>query len=278
MPVGGCGGAGFFALINENSSSLLSLKEIGISNKGSKIYFIDNKNDQLVNYSYQFYVKNSNSPASIEDFIDGLGLVFWRDNFNNIIPYVNSEFTPPMECAKPVIYLYPEEEINVKVKVGAEITKSEPQYTKFWEVIARPDGQLFINNNYYPYLFWEGLGFGFYPKIDKGIVVEREKVEETVRSQLSFIGLNKNEINDFLEFWLPLMPEDKFIRLSWLQNEEMAELAPLIIDPQPKSIIRVFLDFQGLDEFANLPSQELKKIKRDGFTVVEWGGLKKISL
>jgi hypothetical protein len=117
------------------------------------------------------------------------------------------------------------------------------------------------------------LGFGSYPAINEGTIVESSKVKSTIESQLTYIGLNKTEISDFLEFWMPKMPSKKFVRLTWLQNKEMDKLAPLSISPKPDNIIRVFLDFEGLDSSIAIKSQNLIRGERNGFTAVEWGGL-----
>jgi len=70
------------------------------------------------------------------------------------------------------------------------------------------------------------------------------------------------------------MPATPYIRLSWLGTEEMNQLAPLHIFPKPNTLIRIFLDFAGQNTpEANIKPQNLSGISREGFTVVEWGGL-----
>src|SRR5690554_1931397 len=61
---------------------------------------------------------------------------------------------------KPVIYLYPEDEkvVTVKLQYDGELICTYPEYKDGWEVITKPDGTL-INiedNMEYSYLFWEG--------------------------------------------------------------------------------------------------------------------------
>jgi hypothetical protein len=87
------------------------------------------------------------------------------------------------------------------------------------------------------------------------------------------MGLNSKEIADFIEFWLPKMPTTPFVRLTWLTTEEMNILAPLQVSPRPDSVIRVFLDFAGLEKETAITPQVLPKYDRKGFTLVEWGGL-----
>ena len=48
---------------------------------------------------------------------------------------------------------------------------------------------------------------------------------------------------------------------------------PLIIEPKPDNIIRVMMIYKPLNEFILVKEQKLDEVsKRNGFTVVEWGG------
>ena len=64
------------------------------------------------------------------------------------------------ECsAKPVIYLYPEQETTVSVSLdyAGTLTATYPAYEDGWRVTAEPDGTLYDENgDEYSYLFWEG--------------------------------------------------------------------------------------------------------------------------
>ncbi|EKD22879.1 MAG: hypothetical protein ACD_83C00217G0001 [uncultured bacterium] len=172
-----------------------------------------------------------------------------------------------------MIYLYPEKTTDVLVKVGADITVSEPKYGDGWQVTADPSGQLRVDGNSYDSLFWEGQGKGEYPVINSGFVVETKNIELTLKSHLTQLGLNSKESADFMAFWLPKMPTTKYTRLTWFGTRQMDKLAPLTVSPKPNTSIRIFLDYQGLDKPINLPEQKLSAPKRTGFTLVEWGGL-----
>ncbi|OGZ68676.1 MAG: hypothetical protein A3D44_03940 [Candidatus Staskawiczbacteria bacterium RIFCSPHIGHO2_02_FULL_42_22] len=178
------------------------------------------------------------------------------------------------ECGKPVIYLYPIKPINVTVKVGANITVSEPEYNNGWQVLANPDGTLKTGDgNTYESLFWEGIGYGVYPSITEGFVVAQSELQSTIVLQLKQLGLNDKESADFLEFWLPKMPNTPYVRLTWFTASQLDQLAPLVVWPRPDTTIRIFLDFQGLEKQIPLPQQHLTALSRNGFTMVEWGGL-----
>ena len=56
------------------------------------------------------------------------------------------------------------------------------------------------------------------------------------------------------------------------QEELYTENAVLDITPKPDSMLRIFMAFKALDEYIEVPEQDLKTFERKGFTVVEWGG------
>lgn len=246
------------------------------SSGSSKVYSISNSRNKLVKFAYEIY-KNDQAEGkiSIEEFAKSFPILTWKDAYGDTILYLNSKFTPNTECGKPVVYLYPQNKTSFEVKIGADVTVSEPLYGGSWRGVASSDGTLAVAGQNYKSLFWEGKGWGLYPKIDFGRIVERKSVEKEIRSDLSTIGLVNDEIDDFMEFWLPKMPQTKYVRLSWLTNNQLDELAPLKIKPKPDSVIRAFLDFSGLENRVELKPQTLPSFSREGFAAVEWGGLLK---
>lgn len=48
--------------------------------------------------------------------------------------------------------------------------------------------------------------------------------------------------------------------------------ALLSITPEPDSILRVFMVYKPLDQYAEIEEQILPGFERKGFAVVEWGG------
>jgi hypothetical protein len=61
--------------------------------------------------------------------------------------------------------------------------------------------------------------------------------------------------------------------VTFLSKRYIDELAPLTIDPKPDTVIRVLMDYRGLDSFQNVPELRIKTPERTGFTAVEWGGM-----
>lgn len=241
---------------------------------GDKVYTIEDEENKLVKFAFAVHnMGGDEDKSSMQDFLADTPVVYWTNAYGDTILYLNLKFMPNVECGKPVVYLYPTETTNFEVRVGADVTVSDPLYLSSWVGTAEPDGTLTVAGKSYGSLFWEGDGWGQYPVVDFGQVVKRDKAESTIENNLRQMSLNDREIADFMDFWAPKLPESDYVRLSWLTNEEMDELAPLKVTPTPDSTIRVFLDFDGLSAPVSIQPQTLPSFPRDGFTVVEWGGL-----
>lgn len=175
---------------------------------------------------------------------------------------------------KPVIYLYPKEETEVKVKINysGELTCTYPKYEDGWNVRAYPDGKLvnLDDGREYSYLFWEGKSDIKYD-LSKGFVVRGEDTERFLKEKLEAMGLIPKEYNEFIVYWLPLMENNKYNLISF-QGENYDENARLEIEPKPDSILRVFMAYKPLKEYKEVEEQEIIPFERKGFTVIEWGG------
>jgi len=279
--MGGCGNPGS-SVISANSVSSL-IKSAGTTGKGETIYEFKDANNDLVKFFYDLSGGSMYNQAtgqmdkiSIDSWFAHHPVVLYKNSLGEYVIFTNDKYGLQAECGKPVIYLYPKKPTNVQVLVGAKISKSEPSYNNGWNVLANPDGTLkTADGKIYDSLFWEGIGNGNYPEISEGFVVPQNELEITIKSQLKKLGLSEKESADFLDFWLAKMPKTPYVRLTWFTNQQLNVLAPLIILPKPDTIIRIFLDFQGLENPIFLPVQHLTSISRRGFTAVEWGGLYK---
>lgn len=178
------------------------------------------------------------------------------------------------ECAeKPVIYLYPEQKtaVSVSLDYAGTLTATYPAYEDGWRVTAEPDGTLYDENgDEYSYLFWEGED-----KIDydfsKGFCVAGADTADFLREKLAEIGLTPREYNEFIVYWLPKMQENPYNLISF-QSERYTDTAKLDIDPEPDSVLRVFMAWKPLHRAQTIEPQTFTPFARDGFTVVEWGG------
>lgn len=276
--LGGCGNPGSYVVLSYDVSGLVHAA--GTTSTGETIYELTDKNDAVLKFFYGLQGGKIYDPdaglveISFEEWLQHHPVVFYKNSLEDYAIFTNEKYGIAAECGKPVIYLYPEKSMPVSVKVGASITKSDPYYGTGWDVFADPSGIIKTQDGTtYNSLFWEGIGHGMYPQSAEGFVVPQDMLKNTLAVQLKELGLSEKESLDFLEFWLPKMPNTPFVRLTWFTNNQLDILAPLVINPAPDTVIRVFLDFQGLDKQIFLPAQKLSSIPRSGFTVVEWGGI-----
>ena len=176
---------------------------------------------------------------------------------------------------KPIIYIYPEEEMEVSVKVGYpdKLTHTYPKYQDEWKVIAKPDGSLVdikTGRNLYA-LYWEGKNTEK-TKVEEGFVVKGEDTISFLEEKLEILGLNEREANEFIIYWLPKLENNKYNYIRFETEEEINRNMPLYINPKPESLIRVMMEYKPLNKKIEVKEQKLETPKREGYTVVEWGG------
>ena len=175
--------------------------------------------------------------------------------------------------AKPVIYLYPEQETTVSVSLdyAGTLTATYPAYENGWTVTAEPDGTLYDENgDEYSYLFWEGENNTDYD-FSTGFCVAGADTADFLREKLAEIGLTPREYNEFIVYWLPQMQENPYNLIAF-QSDCYTQVAQLDISPAPDTLLRVFMAWKPLEEKVDIPAQTLTAPTRDGFTAVEWGG------
>ena len=175
---------------------------------------------------------------------------------------------------KPVLYLYPEEEMEVTVTLDFDgtLTSTYPAYGDGWTVTARPDGTLTnpATGREYYCLFWEGITEAEYD-FSAGFCVAGEDTAAFLEDALDRLGLTEREADEFIIYWLPKLEGNPYNLLSF-QTEAYTDSAGLTIDPAPDTLIRVFLAWKGLDAPVEVEPQTLTAQARTGFTAVEWGG------
>ena len=199
---------------------------------------------------------------------------------DNRITYEKENIEKPNpETAKPVIYLYPEQEtkVNVQLSFNGTLTSTYPTLpSEGWTVTAQPDGTLTDEEGRsYRYLFWEGVADVDW-KQDSGFLVKAEDAREFLEQSLTQLGLNELEQNDFITYWLPKLEKngESFVTFA---AEQYTDNAILTVTPQPDSVLRVQMLISKVDDsnraaFQKLPEQELPRFEREGFVLVEWGG------
>lgn len=178
-----------------------------------------------------------------------------------------------VEAEKPVLYLYPEEETEVHIRLdyAGELTCSYPAYQDGWTVTAAPDGTLRdAQGQTYSYLYWEGQADTTYD-FSQGFCVRGEDSAAFLEQALASLGLNRREANEFVVYWLPRLERNPWNLISF-QGAAYTDAARLEIDPAPDTVLRVFMAWRPLQEPVEIAPQRLTAPQRNGFTVVEWGG------
>ena len=182
------------------------------------------------------------------------------------------------EELKPIIYLYPESEIVLNVRLGKpeNLTTTYQKYNlSGWDVLAYPNGDLIdldTDRKLYA-LYWEGESNSRNAKPDKGFVVSGEDSARFLEEKLEFLGLNYKESEEFITYWLPKLEKNPFNYIYFMTTEEIEEDMPINISIKPDTTIRVRMLFQGLEQYEGVQEQILEPApERSGFTLVEWGG------
>jgi len=275
--VGGCGASDCYAVRSESDlKPATRLTVIGKTSNGESIYGRKTQAEDIID------AKSSWSEIMGTEYTGGFEsagkhLVFyWKDPFGRWIRFVKTTALPPVECGKPVIYLYPEKDTAAHVSVGlkGEIAKSEPTHgATGWSVIAHPDGYVTDTKDgkTYPNLFWEGTGVG-YETPKRGFVIRSSDRDGWLATTLAKIGFTARESAEFREFWVPRLPQTPYVFITFVDQKYFDRDAPLMISPKPDSVSRVFVEYRGLDAPIDVLPLPLPKIVRQGFTVVEWGG------
>ena len=174
---------------------------------------------------------------------------------------------------KPVIYLYPEAETDVTVRLdyAGDLTCTYPAYDGAWRVAAAPDGTLTDESGQtYRYLYWEGVDNVQYD-FSEGFCVPGSETAAFLEDALAQLGLTRAEANEFIIYWLPQMEQNAYNLISF-QSDAYTDAAKLTITPQPDTLLRVFMAWKPLTRAVEIVPQTLTAPERTGFTAVEWGG------
>ncbi len=217
-----------------------------------------------VNYKYYALRLDKDAYAYLDD-----DSVIFTYNITN--EYLRCEYDYAVD--KPMIYIYPEKDMDVEVTLGNSelITTSYPKYNNSWKVFARKDGYLEYEGRTYYGLYWEGKNHKVKVEED-GFVIKGEDTSKFLEEKLEILGLNEREINEFIIYWLPKMEHNKYNYVRFETKEEIDEYMPLEISPKPESVIRVYMNYKALDEKIEVKEQKLEKVERKGYSVIEWGG------
>jgi hypothetical protein len=206
----------------------------------------------------------------------------FEKNIAKKIIFKSSTVVAPAMIKKPAIYLYPKKEIDVTVTLDFKGTllTTYPEYFSGWNIIASPSGKLFnkFDRRSYNYLFWDGA-YNFtkeHYNFKDGFYVAKQEYVSFLIAKLSYMGLNETEINDFIVYWLPEMNKYAYCFVHFNVNDNIYNTAIINTTPPYDSQIRIFMEYKGynnaITDAKPMMPQELPKLQRYGFSVIEWGG------
>ncbi|NRA10365.1 MAG: hypothetical protein HRT57_00245 [Crocinitomicaceae bacterium] len=200
--------------------------------------------------------------ACTKDFYD----VHARSNYGIIETLVD----------KPVIYLYPEFEQDIQVRVNpvGEMSFTYPKYNEGWSVIAQPDGTIKHEGNEYNYLFWESkhmMNVGVFSH-NGGSIVEKKNILSFLENKLSEAGFTSKEKADFITYWVPRMIQYDEVLIEFIQNSNCDQFATLDILPIPDNTNRFYMSWAEYNGGTVTEPRKIQKMDRSGFDILEWGG------
>ncbi len=198
----------------------------------------------------------------------GPGLVFHVSNSAGT-DYEDLSFIEPIQVLAPNIYLYPETtttiDVSLNFPVGGHVTVSSPPYGSGWTVSVSPDG---IIDDEFDYLFYEA---SLPPNLstDYGWLLNADDLENEFRVLLTDLGFYGREIDDFIDYWVPIMNNAPYYGIY---PQDVNSLIELTINPAPTSSMRqLFLIRAQFHPLDMPPPPDNGQISREGYVAVEWG-------
>ena len=109
---------------------------------------------------------------------------------------------------------------------------------------------------------------------EEGFNVAAKDLHTFFESALTKYGLSDKERADFEEFWVPRLEGKKspYYFITFTTTEGMQKYAPLAINPQPDTLIRIFMDYKLIKSPLSAKEPRIDTPARNGFTAIEWGG------
>jgi hypothetical protein len=177
---------------------------------------------------------------------------------------------------KPVIYMHTEveREFDLSVNPAGNFIFVYPPMNNSWKGIAYPNGDLSIDGNKYPYLFWESNQQYQFHSEGNGYKVEKAEVVSFLQKKLTELGLNQKEQTDFITFWGPKLAQNESSFVQFSIDESCNQFAELTCSPQPESVHRVYIQIAEWDPYFEifLNDMTFSSVSNDSWSLLEWGG------
>ena len=154
--------------------------------------------------------------------------------------------------AKPVIYLYPEEETEVTVRLDYDgtLTCTYPAYEDGWTVTAAPDGTLRDESGQtYSYLYWEGVTRTEY-NFSRGFCVPGADTAAFLEDALSRLGLTRRE--SVAARWDAAVRKMLTLRFHMMSDYREMDRAIEIFATYPRDLAPLVTHIAPLDDWERL--------------------------
>ena len=179
---------------------------------------------------------------------------------------------------KPVIYLYPEKtmQVSVKLDIPGFVTQSIPTYpVNGWQnITANPGGLLQYEGKNYNELYYESSVAGHITP-QTGVVLSTDNLSAGLGTLVTQMGLVPHERDEFVAYWIPRLSalHMPYIFVSFFTPEQKETVDKVIVSPAPDATIAFLAYFKGLATKKTFSALQFSPLpKRNGFTMVEWGG------
>lgn len=184
----------------------------------------------------------------------------------------NDSDTTSLVDKKPNLYIYPNQTLNLSIQIrfpnGGDVLESIPQYNNSWNITVNPNGKI---NDLYDYLYYECEMTDLTQK-EFGWIVEQINLKDFFITNLSASGFNQKEINDFTDYWIPLLTDYNFYEIYPQYNSTLKEMIEIEFSIVPENFYRLHYLIKGRDnEEKHLLTPKIETAKRDNYFAVEWG-------
>ena len=173
---------------------------------------------------------------------------------------------------KPNIYLYPIEKtqltVNLKFPKGGKVIKSIPEYGEEWNVSIETNGLI---NDSYSYLFYESSQPDIWQR-EYGWTIKVDELDLFFRNNLTNYGFKDNEIEDFIDYWIPHLKENDYYSIYPQTKSIINKVIELNISKKPDNLLRIFYFIEGqINPEIKLKKPIINHFEREDFFVTEWG-------
>ncbi len=173
---------------------------------------------------------------------------------------------------KPNIYIYPTENIQLTVKIsfpkGGKIITSIPEHGEAWNVSVDTNGLI---NQKYSYLFYESIQPDIW-QTSYGWNISTPNLESFFRKNMYEYGFYGQEIDDFIEHWIPRLDEYKYYSIYPQTKELVNNVVKIDFSKPADNFLRLFYFIEGHNKIPKtLEEPDITKFNRENYFITEWG-------